>query len=115
MKPVEGTPGQRDYDRGQVDARLYSTPPLPKRAKCSKPELDPLTYKILQDQIRMSHGLNPLLVRKNKMICYMESPKIRPKSNFTTTSRNNHIKQWMEERKYSDDNQFSARCKSDHF
>lgn len=100
-------------DNENVKLRLYNIPHLTKPAKKELPALEDDILKRLRDQVRIMNGLYPTLVRKGKkVICYMDSPETRPRMNTTFTTRHKHIRHWIEDRKYSEENVYTDRCKS---
>lgn len=103
----EDTP---DMARQAVRERLYAHKRPTQKAKKSPPRVDEMHYKLLKEHVRMMNGKSPHLIRKPKIVCWMDSPEIRPKDNRTTAERKKFILDRLEERKDSEEDTFSARC-----
>lgn len=116
QQPLSEKSTKSEEQTNDALSRLYKLPDRVRKIKEKTPQLDEHALKLLREQVRVTKGLPSTLVRQGKkVICYMDSPEVRPRSNMTNDSRNKHIRQWMEDRKQSEDNKFTARCVSDKF
>ncbi len=99
-----------DVEREAIRQRLYAHKKPAEKLKRSPPQVAEHDYALLKEHVRMMNGQSPRLIKKTKFICWMDSPDIKPKSNWTTEERHKHIRDRMEERKDSEEDPFSARC-----
>lgn len=96
--------------RQVVRERLYAHKRPTEKAKKSPPRVDEMNYLLLKEHVRMMNGKSPRLIRKPKLVCWMDSPEIRPKDNRTNVERKKYILDRLEERKDSEEDAFSSRC-----
>jgi len=96
--------------RAQVRERLYALKGPPVKLQREPPKVADGALVMLREHVRLLKGKSPRLVRKRKLVCWMDSPPVRPKLNHTHQARFDHIKAKMEDRKDSEEDPFSSRC-----
>lgn len=110
----EFEPGFYEDEKAKSKAardRLYAAAKKPTiKAKSSPPKLTENDYIKLKDHVRMINGLSPRLIKKQRVVCWMDEPEIEPKSNWTREERDKRIRDRIEERKDDEEDAFSARC-----
>lgn len=99
-----------DIVREAARKRLYAgLKPIPKTKK-PIPVLPENQIMILKEHVRLMHGLSPRMKRKQKVICYTDSPEKVPRSNWTVKERDRCIRTYLKDRKDSEEDAFSSRC-----
>lgn len=96
--------------RAKVRERLYKVKGPKVKLNKELPKVEENALVMLREHIRMLKGKSPKLIRKRKLVCWQDSPEMRPKLNQTHHARYNHIKSKTEDRKDSEEDPFSNRC-----
>lgn len=96
--------------REEIRERLYATKEPKVKLNKELPKLEKNALIMLREHVRLLKGKSPRLIRKRKLVCWQDSPEMRPKLNQTHQARSDHIKSKIEDRKDSEEDPFSNRC-----
>lgn len=102
---------EEDLTRAAVRDRLYAGIKPTNKARKPMPILADNQILLLKEHVRLMNGLSPRMRRKQKAVCYMDSPEKTPKSNWTAKERYKHIRNYLEDRKDSEEDAFSSSCR----
>lgn len=99
-----------DVVREAARKRLYAGLKRVPKIKKPIPVLPESQIMILKEHVRLMRGLSPRMKRKQKVICYTDSPEKVPRSNWTVQERDRCIRTYLQDRKDSEEDAFSSRC-----